>query len=603
MARSSLILALSVATSALARVASAQLEGHSFEQFADSLMTAELASHHIPGAVLAAVRDGRVAFARGFGYADLSQQVPVDPERTMFRVASVSKLLTATAAMQLVERGRLDLHADVNTYLRRFRVPATHPEPVTLFHLLTHTAGFDDRNIARKAYRASDVEPLGEYLARRLPERIRPPGEFIGYSNHGMALAGYLVEVVSGMPFERYMKEQVFAPLGMDHSSFAVEPDSAALLATGYEGDPPEVEPRDYTKTTPASMLAMSGTDAARFMLAHLAAGVPNVTRILADSSLNAMHRRQFSQHPRIAGIGLGFWERFQHGERGLWHDGDAAGFASLLYLVPERRIGYFLAFNSRSGNRARREILAALLDRDLPPFPRHVPPAVDTRPERFTSRFAGTYVDARHGHRTMERLAALARFTSITASGAGELRHEGARYVTLEPGLFEREDGDGRLAFGTDPAGHVTQLFEARSIARTYERVPWYGTPLVQLAWLLLCVLGFLWQVGGALVRWVAGWAGRRTRLDGEATLRGVGVATTLASVVNLAFLVGLGAAIAGVFGSLEHGIPGILAALLTLPLLTTAATILALVASASTWRRDCWRRSRSSPGSATGT
>src|SRR5262249_1727341 len=127
-----------------------------FAPFADSLMSAALEKHHIPGAVLAVVQDGRIAFARGYGFADLESRVPVDPQRTVFRVASVSKLFPATAVMQLVEHGRLDLDADVNHYLRRFQVPPAFGKPVTLFDLLTHTGGFDESNLARKAHRPSD---------------------------------------------------------------------------------------------------------------------------------------------------------------------------------------------------------------------------------------------------------------------------------------------------------------------------------------------------------------------------------------------------------------------------------------------------------------
>lgn len=232
--------------------AGAQDKALGFERFADSLMTAQLAKQHIPGATLAVVREGRIVFARGYGYADLERRTPVDAERTMFRVASVSKLLTATAAMQLVEQGRLDLHADVNEYLGLFKVPPTYPRPVTLFDLLTHTAGFDESNIARKAHRPSDVKPLGDYLARRLPSRVRPPGELICYSNHGMSLAGYLVEVTSGLPFEQYMKERVFTTLGMAHSSFKLVPDSIADLAAGYEGSSAHRQSPDYTMTIPA---------------------------------------------------------------------------------------------------------------------------------------------------------------------------------------------------------------------------------------------------------------------------------------------------------------------------------------------------------------
>jgi CubicO group peptidase (beta-lactamase class C family) len=568
----------------LPRLSNAQNAPAPLETFADSLMNAQLSRQHIPGAVLVVVRDGAIVLARGYGLADVERHVPVDAERTVFRVASVSKLVTATAAMQLVEQGRLDLRADVNRYLTRFKLPPSPGRSVTLFDLLTHTAGFDDANIARKAHAAADVGPLGDYLARRMPAIVRPPGTCIAYSNHGMALVGYLVEVASGMPFERYVDERVFAPLGMTRSSFALEPDSVASLATGYEGDPPRAQPRDYTRTIPASMLSTTGTDMARFMIAHLEPGRPELNTMLAESTMAAMHRRQFTQHPSLAGVGFGFWERYpQRGERALWHDGDASGFASLLYLLPERHIGYFMAFNSRAGNRARREVLAALLGRELP-----TTTPLAWKQEGVASlgeRVAGTYLDTRSAHRTLEKLASIGRTLDAKSLAGGALNVSGIRYLPIELGVFGSEDGEGRVGFRTDASGRVTHLFESRSIAKAYERVPWYGTVGVQLAWLLACVLGFLAQVVGTLVGRI-----RRAPDAPRPSARGIDRAMVAVGAANLAFLVGLAFTIAGAFGSLEYGVPAILPALLVIPLLTTAGTLAAAVATGWKLTRSGW-------------
>jgi CubicO group peptidase (beta-lactamase class C family) len=569
----------------LALPASAAGQPLPFGPFADSLMSAQLSKHHIPGAVLAVVRNGRIDFARGYGFANLEHRIPVDAERTMFRVASVSKLFTATAAMQLVEQGRLDLDADVNRTLRRFQVPLAYGKPVTLFELLTHTAGFDESNLARKAHRAGDVESLGAYLARRLPPRIRPPGDVLVYSNHGMALAGYLVEVASGLPFERCVRERIFAPLGMAHSSFDLVPDSAADLATGYDGARPRRRAADYTRTIPASMLAISGTDAARFMIAHLEGGRLDSVRILGQETTAEMHLRQFSQHPLLAGIGFGFWERFQNGERGLWHDGDAAGFASLLYLLPARHTGYFMAFNSRAGSRARAEILAALLGRDVPrPLPPAPPPA-HAHAVAPPTRFSWTYVEMRYGHRTLEKIAALARYVKVAQDSSGALTLRGVRYFPIGERLFQSEDGEGRLAFRVDRGGRVTHLFEARSIARGYERVPWIGTAGVQLGWLGFCLLGFVWHVAGALYR-----ARHPAPSTGGALERWTGRVLLVVAASNLFFIAGFGLAIAGAFGSLEYGIPAALVALLTIAQVAAVIAYAALLPYAWGWQQGVW-------------
>jgi CubicO group peptidase (beta-lactamase class C family) len=562
----------------------AQAVDASFAAFADSLMSAQLARQHVPGAVLVVVRDGEIVFARGYGIADVERRVPVDAERTVFRVASVSKLVTATAAMQLVEQGRLDLHTDVNHYLTRFQVHSP-VRPVTLFDLLTHTAGFDDSNIARKAHLPADVGPLGDYLARRMPPIVRPPGDCIAYSNHGMALAGYLVEVVSGEPFERYVSEHVFAPLGMKRSSFALVPDSVAQLAVGYEGDPPRAQTPDYTRTIPASMLSTTGVDMGRFMIAHLEPGRRDLNPLLADSSMAAMHRLQFTQDPRLAGVGLGFWERVQSGERAIWHDGDASGFASLVYLLPGRHLGFFMAFNARAGSAARREVLEALLARELPPATPFMP-NVDIPPFR-TARFAGTYVDTRSGHRTLEKLASLGRQLTVEALPENELRIGGIRHEFIAPLEFRSKDDAGWAAFRVR-RGQVTHLFESRAIAKAYERVPWYGTGPAQVAWLGACVIAFLWQAIAALIG-----AARRVPRTGP-TQGWIGHAMVGVAVANLVFLVGLVSAIAGVFGSLEYGVPAILPALLAIPLLTTSVTLAAAAGAAWSWNRPQWAGAR---------
>jgi CubicO group peptidase (beta-lactamase class C family) len=171
------------------------------EAFLAGLLPALMESYHVPGAIFVMVKEGEIFFARGYGYADLETRRPVDPETTIFRVASVSKLFTATAAMQLVEQGKLDLHADVNRYLTKLQIESAYGEPVTLHHLLTHTAGFDDRFLRTGLTIGSPLPPLGQYLAERMPPRVMPPGKLISYSNHGLALVGHLVEVASGESF------------------------------------------------------------------------------------------------------------------------------------------------------------------------------------------------------------------------------------------------------------------------------------------------------------------------------------------------------------------------------------------------------------------
>src|SRR5438045_1622150 len=205
------------------------------EAFLDALIPAQLQSRDIAGAVVSVVKDGQVLLAKGYGYADFAAKKPVVADKTLFRPGSISKVFTATAVMQLVEQGKLDLDRDVNDYLD-FAFPRTFPEPITLRRILTHTAGFEDTLKTLFAPSARQVKPLRDYLVATMPERIFLPGVVPSYSNYALTVAGYIVERVSGEPFDKYIAAHILAPLKMDHSTFVqpppenLEPD----LSMGY---------------------------------------------------------------------------------------------------------------------------------------------------------------------------------------------------------------------------------------------------------------------------------------------------------------------------------------------------------------------------------
>ena len=242
--------------------------------FADGFFPEEMARRHIPGAVFVFVSGGKLAIARGFGAAQLEPWRAVDPDRTGFRLASVSKVVTATAALQLVEQGRLDLTRDVNAYLENVHIPAFAGTSVTLHDLLTHTAGFDERLIGVAARHATDLLPLDTYLAQSMPPRFIEPGRVVSYSNHGLSLVGLLVEQASGRSFERYVREDMLEPLGMHRSGFLTGT-APADLAVAYEfaGGRHQALSPEYLQLGPAGAFFTTGTDMARFLIAHLRGG------------------------------------------------------------------------------------------------------------------------------------------------------------------------------------------------------------------------------------------------------------------------------------------------------------------------------------------
>src|SRR5215218_7343391 len=203
--------------------------------FLDEELGREMEKHHIAGAAVSVVKDGKLFFAKGYGDADLKKDIPVDPEQTTFRIGSTAKLFTWTTVMQLAEQGKLDLNEDINTYLD-FRIPDTYSQPITLKDLMTHTAGFEDRYYERLAKDPDELEPPREWLISHMPARVSPPGDVAAYSSYGAALAGYIVARVSGEPYDQYVQEHILNPLGMVHTTAQspMPPDMRTHSSVGY---------------------------------------------------------------------------------------------------------------------------------------------------------------------------------------------------------------------------------------------------------------------------------------------------------------------------------------------------------------------------------
>lgn len=230
------------------------------EIFLDSFMPAQLKEKHIPGAAVAVVKDGRLVLSKGYGYANIAEGEYVDPEKTLFRIGSVSKLFVWTSVMQLYEQGKIDLDADVNQYLPGFQIPATFPEPITMRHLMTHTAGFEDGVMGMVREDVLNLEPSGDFLGRRMPARVFRPGEISGYSNYGNALAAYNVESVSGLRFEDYVESHIFDPLQMNQTTFRqpVPSSLSSQLAAGYRFDGKQIQEKPFESSRSHQLVAQA---------------------------------------------------------------------------------------------------------------------------------------------------------------------------------------------------------------------------------------------------------------------------------------------------------------------------------------------------------
>lgn len=389
------------------------LEASDVAELVDPIMT-EWIDHGGAGAVVVVVDRDRTIFAKGYGLADKDTNRPFTAGRTLVRPGSISKLFTGIAAMQLVDEGRLDLDRDVSDYVG-FAIP-TPPggRPVTLRLLLTHRAGFEE-HFKDLFSRASEPMPLAAWVAKSLPPRIFPNGDVTAYSNYGMALAGYVVERVSGESFPTYVERHILTPLRMERATFRQPlPESLApLMAKGYRGL--GWPPLDYFETiaaAPAGALAATGEDMGRFMRAILNGGELDGARILPSARLEQMLTRDAPGGE----LGLVFIMRRLGGAEAVGHGGGTQAFFSDLELFRESGVGVFVSRDGFSDQQSPPDVAQALAKRLAPEeAPAAAVPA--------DPRLAGVYRGSRRAETNFMSVMALASQQLIRVEPDGGLR------------------------------------------------------------------------------------------------------------------------------------------------------------------------------------
>src|SRR5258708_15917532 len=392
--------------------------------FLDGFMPMQLQRENIAGAVVLVVKNGQVLFAKGYGYSDVDKKTSVSVDAPLFRPGSISKLFTRTAVMQLGEQGKLDLDRDVNSYLD-FKIPATYSQPITLRNIMTHTPGFEEQIKDLISEEGPPTTTLKEHLTRHMPERIFPPGTTPAYSNYGGALAGYIVERVSGRPFNDYVAENIFQPLGMTRSTFIqpLPPELKPFMSGGYEVGSGKARPFELIAEAPAGALSATAADLARFMTAHLQEGALGNARILRPETARQMHSRQLALNPALNGMCLGFYEESRNGHRIIGHGGDTVYFHSDLHLVLDAGIGFFVSYNS-GGKRdisPRTALWQHFLDRYFP----YAPPAAATPASAVADAqsVSGRYFASRRSQSNVLSVLFLTQELVVTPETNGDIR------------------------------------------------------------------------------------------------------------------------------------------------------------------------------------
>jgi len=490
------------------------------EEFIDGLMTDQISNKGMVGAAVVVVKDGKQVFAKGYGFADLEKGIPVDPRETLFRVGSVSKLFTWTAVMQLVEQGQLQLYEDIGAYLN-FAIPQVpQQKPITMWHLMTHTAGFADTSKGLLSKGSHDQLSLSESLARHIPERLYPPGQVTAYSNYGAALAGYIVERVSGKAYNQVIEETILRPLGMNRATLdqPLPPDRQHQVATGYvfRNGKPVAQPFEIIRLAPTGGLTAPVTDMGRFMIAHLQKGHYEEATLFTEATGREMHKLQFQNDPRLAGMALGFYQLRVNGRLFLTHAGDTTSFSSQMYLLPEENLGIFVVYNTPDAAGARRQELIRAFCRRYYPVTEAASAAVVNRKGTSESpaaakgitQYTGLYVSTRRPTDGIEKLRQLFdplyRPIRVVAAGNGLLQTRQASagsagngikitdWEEADFGLFQQtgEEGDeGWLVF-TNDAGGRTFMFLDNLAPRGYQKLTRWEKNLYSPAWPIGLVL-----------------------------------------------------------------------------------------------------------------
>ena len=465
----------------------------SIDHFFDSIVPLKLKQSHTPCLVVTVMNNDSILFEKGYGYVNIQKNLPPDPEKTVWRLASISKLVTATAVMQLVEQGRLDLDSDVNDYLKTVKIPEKFGKPITLRNLLTHTAGFDDKYIGKSFRTKDEVPSLSDFIKKMLPARIYPPGKIFLYSNIGNALAALVVQNVSGQDFNDYCRQHIFLPLGMKETSFNLDKQLAENLYQGYvyQNSLFKPVPFDYLGDYPAGQLLSTADEFSRFMMCQLNNGVLDSVRILKAKTAKMMYSTQFSQNPKLKGsIGFAFNIFDVYGNKVISHDGGYLGLAARMWLLPEKKTGLFMATNimdvSVIGN-----ISYAFVQRF---FENKTPPSVkyplDSLPayDHNVAKFTGFYRNARYAHAEMTKMGILWGIGGeihIWKNDSGMLMMNNyfgkpRRLIQVQPGVFRSIDDDYYIAFKSDETGNPEFLFTTGTSA--FEKIPEFYTRKIQL-------------------------------------------------------------------------------------------------------------------------
>jgi CubicO group peptidase (beta-lactamase class C family) len=586
-------------SAALPSVAPHQLEKADLEAFFDGIIPLQLERSDVAGATVLVMKDGKELLRKSYGFADVTKKKPVDPETTMFRLASISKLFTWISVMQLMEQGKLDLDADVNTYLD-FQIAPAFGKPITLRNLMTHTGGFEEEVRDILLTDPKKAIPLRQYLIENQPHRIFPPGEVPAYSNYGVGLGGYIVQRASGEPFEQYVAEHIFQPLGMKHSSFdqPLAEGLSPFASDGYRSDTekPAVGFEIFSPA-PAGGVSSTASDMGRFALALLNGGELEGRRILKPETLQAMWTKQFVASPALPPMCMGFYQTWRNGLHFIGHDGDLIAFHSMFLVEPKENLVLFISYNSAgSANKTRAEIVTSFADRY---YPSSQKPDFQTIPLEELKAIEGAYEATRRAQTTKLSLGNLIGQSDAKVDKDGvlkvddfkDLRGHVRKWKPIGKDLWQDEN-DQRLMFTIrDSSGKIARI-AVNFPGVQFERVSWYENSnwilpvlICSLAILGMVVVASLLRLGRRI------FLSKRTRLKEQPGTLRLTAGPRLSAFAWIILVVGTAILMARLDSETMLPTRALDKYFVLMNLVTGAAIFLSIFAILAGWR--IWRRS----------
>ncbi|MBG9942721.1 serine hydrolase domain-containing protein [Brevibacillus formosus] len=570
------------------------LTAPSIEQVVDPVMKNEMNNLHIPGAAIVITQGDRILFKKGYGFADVEQQIPVDPERTVFRIGSVTKSFTATAAMQLVEKGKLSLREDLNTVLKDYKITNNRYGPITLHHLLTHTAGIDEK-IYKRDNRQSVIpefsaETVNETL--QMQETIFTPGSKFQYSNAGTGLLGSVIEQASGQSLHDYMRENIFRPLGMDSAELYLPQDRSNLAKSYYyDGNGYQTIPYSGIIFPGSGAANMTPVDFAPYMIAHLSGGSYNGTSLLKPETVQLMHAQQFAAHKRMHGIGYGFFKgETKNGIPTLWANGGIDGFISKMVLIPSESIGIFVAVNAtHPGLELHSKVVNAFTDKLLTEQVRKPLTPVDGTIDEMR-KLEGQYLltlTPENGWGKGLRLLSSYPYTvkalnRQTISVTGMFQNEGQqslekKFVQVDDHFFQEIDGEEQLYFHEEQGN----FYMTGPMNFSLPRISFIESPSVLLALYVIPGIVFILL---SLV-WIARFGLRKWRKQAHAISK---IVPIMALLHSLFFIIQFTYANA----ELVYGYPAFYQVVVaSLPIVSLAVAVYLLFRIGTAKERDRWK------------